>query len=40
MSMIVSERLGWPILLAPGSFEPLVRASEPSTRIVFGEVSV
>ena len=40
MSMIVSERLGWPISLAPGSLEFLVRASEPSTRIVFGEVSV
>ena len=40
MSMIVSDRDGWPILLAPGSFEFFVRASEPSTRIVFGEVSV
>ena len=40
MSMIVSDRDGWPILLAPGSLESFVRASEPSTRIVFGEVSV
>ena len=39
ISRIESEREGWPILFAPGSLEPLVRASEPSTRIVFGEVS-
>jgi hypothetical protein len=40
MSMIVSDRDGWPILLAPGSLESFVRASEPRTRIVFGDVSV
>jgi hypothetical protein len=38
-SMIESERLGWPIVCAPGSAFFFVRASEPSTRIVFGEVS-
>ena len=38
ISRIVSERLG-PPTLAPGSFVPLVRASEPSTRMLFGEVS-
>ena len=39
ISTIESERLGWPILFAPGSLESFVRASEPSTRIVFGDVS-
>src|SRR3954462_2213335 len=28
-----------PIVVAPGSLLPLARASEPSTRIVFGEIS-
>ena len=32
----VRARRAWPILFAPGSLESLVRASEPSTRIVFG----
>ena len=39
ISMIVSARDG-PPTEAPGSALPSVRASEPSTRIVFGEVSV
>ena len=37
MSRIESLRLG-PPTSAPGSLEPLVRASEPSTRTVFGLV--
>ena len=36
-SMIESERLGWPTLLAPCSSDPDARASEPSTRIVEGD---
>jgi len=38
--MIESERDGVPMTLAPPSLVPLVRASEPRTRIVFGLVSV
>jgi hypothetical protein len=38
-SMIESERLGSPIVCAPGSALPFVRASEPSTRTVLGDVS-
>ena len=38
-SRIESDRDGVPILFAPGSLLSLVRASEPSTRIVFGDVS-
>src|SRR3954452_17450292 len=39
-SRIESLREGpLPIVVAPGSLLPLGRASEPSTRIVFGEVS-
>ena len=34
-----SLRLGSPIVWAPGSAPSFVRASEPSTRIVFGVVS-
>jgi hypothetical protein len=40
MSRIVSERDGVPIFVAPGSFDVFVRASDPSTRIVLGDVSV
>ena len=36
---MLSERLGWPIVCAPFSFVPFSRASEPSTRIVFGDAS-
>ena len=35
-SMIVSERLGWPTTLAPPSWVPRARASDPRTRIVLG----
>ena len=38
-SMIESDRLDWPIVCAPGSPFPFTRASEPRTRIVFGDVS-
>ena len=38
-SMIESDRLVSPIVCAPGSAFSFVRASEPSTRIVFGVVS-
>ena len=38
-SRIESDRDAWPILFAPGSLESLVRASEPSTNTVLGDVS-
>jgi hypothetical protein len=34
-----SDRLASPMVCAPGSAVSFVRASEPSTRIVFGDVS-
>ncbi len=40
ISMIESDRDGEPMTFAPASLVPLVRASEPSTRIVFALVSV
>ena len=40
ISRIESEREGEPIVFAPASLVPLVRASEPSTSTVLGDVSV